>query len=207
MTSETGTGSPPSSRTATAIVLAFYAGLAVLTQAASALLGVQPLHTWQWRPAHAGVGAVAALPLVLLFVLLMRWEWAPLVRVRRFLVEQLRPLLAGRSLGELALIAGLAGLTEEMLFRGLLQEGLAAWLGSAGGLLAAGLLFGASHWITPAYVLVAGLMGLYLGCLYQATGNLLAPVLAHAAYDFAALTLLLRTGVTVRPPSPGPGPR
>jgi membrane protease YdiL (CAAX protease family) len=37
-------------------------------------------------------------------------------------------------------------------------------------------------------------MGLYLGILFQLTGNLLAPVVAHATYDFVALLWVSRIG-------------
>jgi membrane protease YdiL (CAAX protease family) len=35
-------------------------------------------------------------------------------------------------------------------------------------------------------------MGLYLGTLFVITGNLFAPIVAHAAYDFVALVWLAR---------------
>jgi membrane protease YdiL (CAAX protease family) len=35
-------------------------------------------------------------------------------------------------------------------------------------------------------------MGAYLGGLWEASGNLLVPIVAHALYDFAVLRLLLR---------------
>jgi membrane protease YdiL (CAAX protease family) len=35
-------------------------------------------------------------------------------------------------------------------------------------------------------------MGAYLGGLWQTSGNLLVPIVAHAVYDFAVLCVLLR---------------
>ena len=60
------------------------------------------------------------------------------------------------------------------------------------GLLAAALLFGLLHSITPAYAILAGLVGLYLGGLWLACGNLLTPIVAHGTYDFLALVYLVR---------------
>ena len=53
-------------------------------------------------------------------------------------------------------------------------------------------VFGLLHFITPLYALLAGLMGLYLGWLYEATGNLIVPMIVHGLYDFAALVYLVR---------------
>jgi membrane protease YdiL (CAAX protease family) len=59
-------------------------------------------------------------------------------------------------------------------------------------LLVASLIFGACHWITPAYAAVASLIGFYLGWLLLATGNLWTPIVAHAFYDFLALVYLVK---------------
>jgi membrane protease YdiL (CAAX protease family) len=54
------------------------------------------------------------------------------------------------------------------------------------------VIFGLLHPITPGYILIAGLMGAYLGGLWMLNGNLLTVMVAHALYDFVALVLLLR---------------
>ena len=106
--------------------------------------------------------------------------------------DQLGPLLASRSSVELAVLATLAGLAEEILFRGVLQVGLARVLPDAAALVLASMAFGLAHFITRAYALLAGMAGLYLGSLFLAQGNLLVPIVAHALYDFVALTYLVR---------------
>jgi membrane protease YdiL (CAAX protease family) len=89
-----------------------------------------------------------------------------------------------------------AGLGEELLFRGLVQAGLARLISGPAGiwiaLLAASLLFGVFHWLSTTYALLAAAAGLYFGWLLIATGSLWPPVVAHALYDFAALWYLLR---------------
>ena len=64
----------------------------------------------------------------------------------------------------------------------------------------AALLFGAAHWLTATYALLAGLIGLYLGALFLLTENLLVPAIAHAAYDVVALSVLVR----MKPAPSGP---
>jgi membrane protease YdiL (CAAX protease family) len=46
--------------------------------------------------------------------------------------------------------------------------------------------------VTPAYLVLASVMGLYLGMLFVHGGGLLAPVVTHALYDFGALLYLQR---------------
>ncbi|MCA1686202.1 MAG: CPBP family intramembrane metalloprotease [Planctomycetia bacterium] len=101
------------------------------------------------------------------------------------------PALAGCGWPDLALIAVAAGVGEEMLFRGVIQGALARPLGPIAAVAAAGAVFGLFHPVSTAYVVVAGLLGAYLGLVWLATGNLLAAMVAHAVYDFVALLALL----------------
>ena len=78
---------------------------------------------------------------------------------------------------------------------GRLQAGLLQWGGGLPvplAILIVGIIFGVCHWITPLYFLLATITGIYLGWLYWATGSLVAPVLAHALYDFIALVVIVR---------------
>jgi membrane protease YdiL (CAAX protease family) len=69
-------------------------------------------------------------------------------------------------------------------------------------LLATSLLFGLVHFASRSYAVMASIMGLYLGILFQLTGNLLAPVVAHATYDFVALLWVSRIGAASVDPGP-----
>ena len=89
------------------------------------------------------------------------------------------------------LISLLAGLGEELLFRGVLQLGLTDWFGLPIALVATSTLFGLAHLITPTYAVLAGIIGIYFGMLAVVTDSLFAPVAAHALYDWAALTYLV----------------
>jgi hypothetical protein len=164
----------------------------VLAWAAARWLGLSPLEQLHPTPAALGLGAVAAVPLLLG----LRWTLTtganPLRRLVALVVEQLGPLLAPRSPVELALLAALAGLAEEVLFRGVVQAGLARVLPEGAALLAASAAFGLAHFITPTYALLAGLAGLYLGGLFLLQGSLLAPIVAHAIYDAVALNYVAR---------------
>lgn len=151
-----------------------------------------------WNGAAIGWGVVVSLPMFLLFILCLHWPHGPLGSIRRFAEEIIQPLFGACTLVDLALICTLAGFGEELLFRGVLQPLLASWLGWWAGLLLASLLFGLAHPITPMYVVLATLMGLYLGWAWLASENLLTVIVAHAVYDFVALVWLTRFG----PPAP-----
>jgi membrane protease YdiL (CAAX protease family) len=119
-------------------------------------------------------------------------KWSPIRRLVALVTEQIGPLLAGCSVAELALLAVGAGVSEEVLFRGVVQTGLAraapAWLA----LLTASVAFGLVHCASRAYAAVAGVMGVYLGWLFLAQGSLLAPIVTHTLYDLMALVYLAR---------------
>jgi len=60
------------------------------------------------------------------------------------------------------------------------------------GFWATSLAFGLLHALTPAYFVLAALMGAYLGWLQMETGNLLVPIIVHWLYDALAFWLLRR---------------
>jgi membrane protease YdiL (CAAX protease family) len=105
-------------------------------------------------------------------------------------------LFADLSMMQLALISLLAGFGEELLFRGVLQSALGDRIGPPWGiwmgLLVASVIFGMCHWLTSTYALLATLIGIYLGALLLLTGNLIAPIVTHALYDFVALVYMVR---------------
>jgi membrane protease YdiL (CAAX protease family) len=129
----------------------------------------------------------------------------PLYRLVALVVHQIGPLLVQRSTGQLALLAAVAGLGEEVLFRGVVQVGLARVLPVAGALFAASALFGLVHFVSRAYAILAGIMGFYLGTLFLIQGSLLAPVITHALYDFVALIYVARRYRALPPGSADPG--
>ena len=161
-----------------------------------------PLEHFFWNLREAALGVAAVLPLLALFFVCLRAPAGPFRRINKFFDEVLEPLLASCTLLDLAGISLLAGLGEEMFFRGVLQAAFSGWMGVWGGLALASVLFGVLHAITPTYALLATVMGAYLGLLWQRTGNLLTPILTHTLYDFVALVLLLRVGKGERPALP-----
>jgi membrane protease YdiL (CAAX protease family) len=170
----------------------FEGGLAGLAMLIGRLIGISPWTDLRWSLRSSLLGLAATLPMLLVFVLLIGSRLRPLVEIRRFLDDDVRPLLGSCTIAELALLSLAAGVGEEALFRGVAQAAIARQLGTPAGLMLASLLFGLLHPINPAYIVIAAAMGIYLGALWNGSGNLLVPIVAHAVYDFFALVYLLR---------------
>jgi uncharacterized protein len=175
----------------------FEGSLAVVAIALGWLLGTKPLKTLHFDVRVAVLGLVATLPLWAMFWLCLKCPLRPFAEIARIMNETIVPLFRGCRLVELAVIAALAGVGEELLFRGVIQAAVMQKIGGLGGvwlgLLVAAVLFGLLHPITPTYAILAGLIGLYLGWLWLACDNLLVPITAHGVYDFLALVYLTRT--------------
>jgi membrane protease YdiL (CAAX protease family) len=98
--------------------------------------------------------------------------------------ETLGPAVVGMSNGWIALLSLSAGIGEEALFRGVLQD---LW-----GFGTTCLIFAVLHALTPTYFFLAFGISIYLGWIYRTTENLLVPIAIHAIYDAFALALLRR---------------
>jgi membrane protease YdiL (CAAX protease family) len=108
----------------------------------------------------------------------------------RRISEELAPrLIDSASRGGLVLVSIFSGVGEEAFFRGAVQQEF--------GLVAASLLFGLAHVGPDRRYLVwtawAAFAGFVFGALYETTGGLLAPALAHGAHNAATLLLWKRS--------------
>jgi uncharacterized protein len=129
-------------------------------------------------------GVLAALMLGVVNLVFLRmegshWPGAALRHVCRVIV---RPLFEHVRVWHIVVISVLAGLGEELLFRGVLQPLI--------GLPLASLVFGAVHVGGRGFVgygVWAACIGALFGWLMVETGGLLAPIVAHAVYDALAL--------------------
>ncbi len=178
------------------VAAAFEGSLAIIAVGLGWAFGVMPTETLWWSLPAMVWGLAATVPMLLLLWISVNVAWRPLDNLTRTIDETIGPLLQGCSLVDLAAVSLLAGLGEELLFRGFLQQLVTQWIsgpwGVWVGLAVASVVFGLLHAITPTYALVACLIGLFLGWLWLATGNLLAPITAHAVYDFLAMVYFLR---------------
>lgn len=129
-----------------------------------------------------GVVAAVLLGAVNLALLRARWSQWPGDALRHVCRVIVRPLFEHVTVWQIVVVSVLAGLGEELLFRGVLQPLV--------GLPAASLIFGAVHVGGRGFIgygAWAACIGALFGWLMVATGGLLAPIVAHAVYDALAL--------------------
>jgi uncharacterized protein len=140
-------------------------------------------------------GLLASLPMIVLLLASYESTWQPLVRLRREVEKVVRDLFAGCGWFEFALVSIAAGIGEEVLFRGALQPLVISWTVPWIGITVVALLFGLAHALTRTYFIAAALIGVYFGWLAWAFDDLIAPIVAHAAYDaFALIFFQFREG-------------
>ncbi len=132
-----------------------------------------------------GLGAAFLLALVNYAILRLAPPIHPVRAIRRLYRETLRPMFATVRPLEIAGISLAAGVGEELLFRGAVQAEF--------GLVVASVLFGFAHMggrSSLVFGLWVAVMGFGLGGLAHLAGGLLAPIVAHAAYDAMAISYL-----------------
>src|SRR5262249_21846992 len=119
---------PSQRQTVIALAVVVEGGMILLAWLLGWLFNQPPLKRVAWDGGDAVVGVLAPLPPLLLVLLVLRWPVGPLRRIKRFSEEVVRPLLAPCTLVDLLGISVLAGLGEEMLFRGVFQGAFERWL-------------------------------------------------------------------------------
>ena len=170
----------------TLIVYGTLLGLGMITLAAAwtGILRGQDLRAWFPRAHWLADVALGTLTGVLFA--LLAWQLLDAVPALKQIERLIIRTLEMRALRyyHAVLFGLLAGVPEEILFRGALQPTL--------GLLLTSIVFGALHAVTPAYFVYASTAGVVLGVLADWSGALWMPITAHAVIDLVMFALLIR---------------
>ena len=139
-------------------------------------------------------GVMGTLPLCIIFLALNQISAESLQKIRQVLQDTLGPSLARHHWTDLFVLAAIAGISEEILFRGVIQPWLENSWGLMAGLLISSLIFGLIHAVTFLYFIMATAVSIYLGLYldYDNTRNLLTPIIIHGLYDFFAFVVIVR---------------
>ena len=135
-----------------------------------------------WSLAAVSLGMIAAVPPLLIILLLELHvdRYMPGLRgLRQSIHLVLAPLVGRMRFAEILALSALAGMSEEVFFRGVLQR--------EAGVILTSVIFGLFHAVSLPYVLWAAAVGGYLGWLAQWHGDLSAPIVAHTMIDIAGL--------------------
>jgi len=140
-------------------------------------------------------GLSGTLPLFIIYLAMEQMPIDAVQKIRKILLETLGPSMHKYNWADLLVLAAIAGISEEILFRGVIQPWIENSWGITAGLIASSVLFGLVHAVTPLYAVLATGVGIYLGlCLdYDTERNLLIPIIIHATYDFLAFLVIMRS--------------
>ena len=178
----------------------FEGGLAVFALSLGWAFDISPMASFHWSWIDLAWGVVATVPPLLLLGVCRYLPWEPFRRIIRLLDQTILPLFRECRLFEIAVIALLAGLGEEMLFRPIVQDGLAHRMGTAYGpalgLAAAAIIFGLLHAMTFAYGILAGVIGSLLGRDLASHRQLARADHGSRVVRLLALVILLKAGKT-----------
>lgn len=162
------------------------AGVLAFAYVVALAVGVRFWDTLHFSIGGLGWGLAACLPMLAAAIVLVKLPWRAVETIRRDF-DAICALFRGCSVTQLVLISLMAGLSEEVLFRGVMQAYAAEQMSPWAGVAVASVVFGLLHALSPIYVVFATAMGAYLGAIYLWTNDLLIVIAAHAAYDAAAL--------------------
>jgi len=173
------------------VALASQGALALLVLGGAALVGAPRRARLGWVRGRlrGGVPLLAALGFVALSAALDAALELTGWRAASHLDAIDRVLGAARGGSILLLLLGLVvapPVCEELLFRGLLQQGLVRRLGAAGGVALTAVLFGASH-LDPVHAVAAFALGLYLGTVALVDGGVRTSMLCHGLNNALAV--------------------
>ncbi|HEY2253807.1 MAG TPA: CPBP family intramembrane glutamic endopeptidase [Planctomycetaceae bacterium] len=166
------------------VAVLFEGSLIGIASALGWWFGVDPLARLDWTWPGLIWGLAATVPMFVTFFAANRFPIGPLRDIKRFLHEELGPSLVACRWYDLLLVAMVAGIGEELLFRGVLQSLIGNFWSN--------VIFGLLHFITLPYAILAGLIGGFLGWVLNQSENILAPIIAHGLYDFLAFLVVAR---------------
>jgi len=117
--------------------------------------------------------------------------WLAMIR------DQLPRTTAG-TVVTFVIVAGLAPVAEEFIFRGLLFRICRRWWNGIAAAMVSGLVFGLAHG-EPWFLFGLATLGLLLGIVFELTGTLAAPLLMHAIHNGISIVLMFRSGLPEGP--------
>ena len=155
---------------------------------------IDPFENIYFSETAIAYGVIGTIPLFLMFLALEKMQGESVVKIRKLLLNTLGPGLHRYHWTDLLILAAIAGVSEELLFRGVIQPWIETSWGITVGLIASNIVFGLVHAVTPLYAALAALVGIYLGLSldYGGDRNLLIPIIIHGFYDFLAFVALMR---------------
>lgn len=171
----------------------FEASLVIVAIVLGWFSGIDPFKYMIFSEPAIFIGLLGTLPLIILFIALNKIDNKFLQQIRQILLDTFGPAMHKQHWTNLLILAAIAGIAEEILFRGVIQPWMESLWGMTAGLIGSNIIFGLVHAVTPLYAILATLFGIYLGLSmdYGVHRNLLTPIIIHGLYDFFAFLVIL----------------
>jgi membrane protease YdiL (CAAX protease family) len=172
----------------------FEAALILVAVVLGQIADINPFSYILFSESAVAYGLIGTIPLFLMFLGMEQLQTKSVSHIRKLLLNTLGPGLHSYHWTDLFLLAALAGISEELVFRGVIQPWIEQSWGLITGLIVSNILFGLVHAVTPLYAVLAALVGIYLGLSLDYSGerNLLTPIIIHSFYDLLAFVALMR---------------
>lgn len=180
-----------------------FSQLVILLVGAVALkFGVIEWQLWGYSPVVDSLLGVVAAVLTYAVIYLMYLQGGRFATNLLADVQKITIHFADYSWAKIALIALLAGLGEELLFRVALQGWLTGHIHLGLAIVAPALVFGLLHFISWSYFIAATIIGLVFGVVYHLSQSATLVIVWHAVYDLIALGVLIKYPQWLGLPSP-----
>lgn len=172
----------------------FEAALILVAVVLGWIANINPFKTLYFSEPAIAYGIVGTVPLFLLYLALEQMQIDSVVKIKNVLFDTIGHSLHRYHWTDLLILASIAGFSEELLFRGVIQPWIESSWGMVAGLIVSNIIFGLAHAVTPLYAVLATLVGVYLSLSldYGGDRNLLVPIVIHGLYDFLAFIALMR---------------
>ena len=169
----------------------FQACLALIAITLGVFSDIDPLQTIRWDLRSILLGILHTIPMLIVFGITFCTPFKEFQDIKFELREFTEGYLQETRWYELAILSLWVGITEEVLFRGLIQ----VWFHRAGfwiGLVGCNLIFAFLHYLSFTYAMLAFILGAWISWIFYSTGtpNLTIAIIAHAVYDFIAFMVI-----------------
>lgn len=133
-----------------------------------------------------------ALALVSWLLLFVGVKNVPLFAAKtREMLAPIRQYLSGMESWQLVVVALMAGVSEELFFRALLQNYTAQYLPGLISILLVSIVFGLMHASSMAYFIFAFVLSLIFGLVYFTEPDIVMLVIWHGVYDVIAMLVIV----------------
>ncbi len=156
---------------------------------------INPFETIHFSENAVLYGFFGTVPLYLIFMAMEHMPYDSIQKIRQILIDTIGASMNKQNWADLFILAAIAGVAEEVLFRGVIQPWMENSWGMNPGLIISSMLFGLIHAVTPLYAILATVISIYLGLSldYGGERNLLTPIVIHALYDFLAFIAIMKS--------------